>query len=43
MKRSDIVKWLEKHHMGKNFYSTIEQQACLGGAGAIGLRDMPLN
>ena len=26
---------------GEKFYSTIEQQSCLGGAGAIGLRDMP--
>lgn len=32
---------IRKASYGEKFYSTIEQQACLGGAGAIGLRDMP--
>ncbi|WP_299523169.1 DUF169 domain-containing protein [uncultured Methanobrevibacter sp.] len=32
---------IRKASLGEKFYSTIEQQACLGGAGAIGLRDMP--
>ena len=30
-----------KASLGSKFYSTLEQQMCLGGAGAIGLRDMP--
>ena len=32
---------VRKASLGDKFYSTIEQQMCLGGAGAIGLRDMP--
>ena len=32
---------VRKASLGDKFYSTIEQQLCLGGAGAIGLRDMP--
>ena len=32
---------IRKASYGEKFYSTIEQQSCLGGAGAIGLRDMP--
>ena len=32
---------VRKASLGEKFYSTIEQQLCLGGAGAIGLRDMP--
>ena len=32
---------VRKASLGDTFYSTIEQQMCLGGAGAIGLRDMP--
>ena len=32
---------VRKASLGSKFYSTIEEQACLGGAGAIGLRDMP--
>ncbi len=32
---------VRKASLGSKFYSTLEQQACLGGAGAIGLRDMP--
>ena len=32
---------VRKASLGNKFYSTIEQQLCLGGAGAIGLRDMP--
>ena len=32
---------VRKASLGKKFYSTIDQQMCLGGAGAIGLRDMP--
>ena len=32
---------VRKASMGDSFYSTIDQQMCLGGAGAIGLRDMP--
>ena len=32
---------VRKASLGDSFYSTIEQQQCLGGAGAIGLRDMP--
>lgn len=32
---------IRKASLGEKFYSTVEQQACLGGAGAIGLRDMP--
>lgn len=32
---------VRKASLGDSFYSTLEQQLCLGGAGAIGLRDMP--
>ena len=32
---------VRKASLGNKFYSTLEQQMCLGGAGAIGLRDMP--
>ena len=32
---------VRKASLGNTFYSTIDQQLCLGGAGAIGLRDMP--
>ena len=32
---------VRKASLGNKFYSTIEKQMCLGGAGAIGLRDMP--
>ena len=32
---------VRKASLGSTFYSTIDQQLCLGGAGAIGLRDMP--
>lgn len=32
---------VRKASLGKKFYSTVEEQMCLGGAGAIGLRDMP--
>ena len=32
---------VRKASLGSKFYSTIEEQMCLGGAGAIGLRDMP--
>ena len=32
---------VRKASLGDKFYSTIEEQLCLGGAGAIGLRDMP--
>ena len=32
---------VRKASLGDKFYSTIEEQKCLGGAGAIGLRDMP--
>lgn len=32
---------VRKASLGNKFYSTIEQQLCMGGAGAIGLRDMP--
>lgn len=32
---------VRKASLGDKFYSTIEEQMCLGGAGAIGLRDMP--
>lgn len=32
---------VRKASLGEKFYSTIEEQLCLGGAGAIGLRDMP--
>lgn len=32
---------VRKASLGSTFYSTLEQQQCLGGAGAIGLRDMP--
>lgn len=32
---------VRKASYGAKFYSTLEEQLCLGGAGAIGLRDMP--
>ena len=32
---------VRKASLGEKFYSTLEEQTCLGGAGAIGLRDMP--
>ena len=32
---------VRKASFGEKFYSTVEEQMCLGGAGAIGLRDMP--
>jgi len=32
---------VRKASLGEKFYSTLEEQMCLGGAGAIGLRDMP--
>ena len=32
---------VRKASLGNKFYSTIDRQMCLGGAGAIGLRDMP--
>ena len=32
---------VRKASLGEKFYSTAEEQMCLGGAGAIGLRDMP--
>lgn len=32
---------VRKASLGSKFYSTIEEQLCLGGAGAIGLREMP--
>ena len=32
---------VRKASLGSKFYSTLEEQMCLGGAGAIGLRDMP--
>ena len=32
---------VRKASLGSTFYSTIEEQLCLGGAGAIGLREMP--
>lgn len=32
---------VRKASLGNKFYSTIDEQTCLGGAGAIGLRDMP--
>lgn len=32
---------VRKASLGSTFYSTVDQQMCLGGAGAIGLRDMP--
>ena len=32
---------VKKASLGDKFYSTLEEQMCLGGAGAIGLRDMP--
>ena len=32
---------VRKASLGDTFYSTIDQQLCLGGAGAIGLREMP--
>ena len=30
---------VRKASLGDSFYSTLEQQLCLGGAGAIGLRE----
>ena len=32
---------VRKASLGNKFYSTLEEQMCLGGAGAIGLGDMP--
>ncbi|MBQ8017250.1 MAG: DUF169 domain-containing protein [Methanobrevibacter sp.] len=32
---------VRKASLGEKFYSTLKEQLCLGGAGAIGLRDMP--
>ena len=32
---------VRKASLGDKFYSTLNEQMCLGGAGAIGLRDMP--
>ena len=32
---------VKKASFGDKFYSTLDQQACQGGAGALGLRDMP--
>ncbi|WP_458405463.1 DUF169 domain-containing protein [Methanobrevibacter sp.] len=32
---------VRKASLGDKFYSTVEEQMCLGGAGAIGLREMP--
>lgn len=32
---------VRKASLGNKFYSTLKEQLCLGGAGAIGLRDMP--
>lgn len=32
---------VRKASYGEKFYSTLEQQACQGGAGALGLREMP--
>ena len=32
---------VRKASLGDKFYSTIDEQLCLGGAGAIGLREMP--
>ena len=32
---------VRKASLGSKFYSTIEEQMCLGGAGAIGLMEMP--
>ena len=32
---------VRKASLGDKFYSTVNEQMCLGGAGAIGLRDMP--
>lgn len=32
---------VRKASLGEKFYSTLDEQTCLGGAGAIGLRDMP--
>ena len=32
---------VRKASLGEKFYSTLEQQQCQGGAGALGLRDMP--
>lgn len=33
---------VKKASLGEKFYTTIEEHLCLGGAGAIGLRDMPI-
>ncbi len=38
MRHCEMVR---KASYGDKFYSTLEQQTCQGGAGAIGLRDMP--
>lgn len=38
MRHCEMVR---KASYGDKFYSTLDQQTCLGGAGAIGLRDMP--
>lgn len=32
---------VRKASLGDKFYSTVNEQLCLGGAGAIGLREMP--
>ena len=32
---------VRKASLGSKFYSTLNEQLCLGGAGAIGLQDMP--
>lgn len=32
---------VRKASLGDKFYSSVEEQMCLGGAGAIGLREMP--
>ena len=32
---------VRKASLGDKFYSTVDEQLCLGGAGAIGLREMP--
>ena len=34
-------KMVRKASLGEKFYSTAEEQMCLGGAGAIGLMEMP--
>lgn len=38
MRHCEMVR---KASYGDKFYSTLEEQTCQGGAGAIGLRDMP--